>query len=129
MPKAVQTVEQFLRELEHPRKAEIEAVRALVLATHPGVTEHVKWNAPSFCLDGEDRVTMKLQPRNCLQLVFHRGVKVKAGDGFTFEDPSGLLKWVAADRALVTLQDAAELEARGPALARVVRRWMQATRA
>lgn len=128
MPKPGQTVEQFLRELEHPRKAEIEDVRALILGAHPGVTEHVKWNAPSFCFEGEDRVTMKLQPRDCLQLVFHRGAKVKASDGFTFEDPSGLLEWVAADRALVTLQDRAALEAQAPALAAVVSRWLQATR-
>ena len=54
-----------------------------------GSREHVKWNAPSFCYAGVDRVTFRLQPGNRLQLVLHRGAKVRddAAD-FRFEDPT-----------------------------------------
>ena len=78
---------------------------------HPGlerrITEHVKWNAPSFCYAGEDRVTFRLYPEDRAQLVFHRGSRVKDdADAFAFDDDTGLLRWVANDRAVVALRDA-----------------------
>lgn len=41
-------VAEFLRRLEHPLKAEIEALRRVLLAADPAVREGIKWNAPSF---------------------------------------------------------------------------------
>lgn len=39
---------QFMAQLEHPLKREIEEVRMIILSTDDGVTEHIKWKAPSF---------------------------------------------------------------------------------
>ncbi|HEX2516113.1 MAG TPA: DUF1801 domain-containing protein, partial [Chloroflexota bacterium] len=89
---------------------------------------HIKWNAPSFGYDHQDRVTFRLYPKEGVQLIFHRGAKVKASEGFTFDDDSGLLQWLASDRAAVTLLDRRDVEAKGAALASVVQRWMDATR-
>lgn len=123
--KSSDDVEGWLATLKHRRKAEVLAVRALVLRALPGVTEHVKWNAPSFCVDGDDRVTMKLQPGDVVQLVLHRGAKARAAKGFSFEDDSGLVRWVATDRGLVTISD---LGRERRALATLVKRWLLATR-
>ena len=38
----------YIRDLDHPFKAEIEAVRAIILGASPKITERIKWNAPSF---------------------------------------------------------------------------------
>jgi hypothetical protein len=56
------SVDTFLDDLVHPRKAEIEELRAVLLGSSPGMTERVKWNAPSFCVNGDDRITFRLQP-------------------------------------------------------------------
>ena len=90
------TVDSFMADLDHPLKAGIEQLRAAILASNDGITEHVKWNAPSFRYADVDRVTFRLQPGDRLQLVLHRGAKVRddAAD-FRFEDDSGLLDWVA----------------------------------
>lgn len=122
-----EVVDQFMRELEHPRKAEIEYLRQVLLACDSEVTEHVKWNAPSFRFRGDDRVTFRLQPKNRVQLVFHRGVKVKDTEHFGFEDEEGLLEWVSADRAVVTFQDSHDVELKADAVARLASAWMQAT--
>ncbi len=81
----------------HPLKAEIEAVRSLVKGANAALTERIKWNAPSYCLDGDDRITLKLYPPRQVQLIFHRGAKIKDASGFSFSDASGLLAWAAAD--------------------------------
>jgi hypothetical protein len=121
-------VQAFLRDLKHGRKDEVEAVREIILSAHPGITEQIKWNAPSFCIDGDDRITFRLQPGDRVQLVFHRGAR-KRDDAttFSFEDGSGLLEWVARDRALVTFEDLDDVKAKRAAFKDLVRRWMIAT--
>ena len=78
---AKQSVTAFLETLEHPRKAEIERLRAIILAADPTLGEQIKWNAPSFGRNGEDRITFRLQPGDKVDLIFHRGAKVKDTDG------------------------------------------------
>lgn len=120
-------VDGFMAALEHPRKAEVVALRRLILAADRGITERIKWNAPSFGIGGDDRVTMRLAPRGQVQLVFHRGAKPAAADGFTFPDATGRLVWAAPDRATLTVVDAADLKASGAAISALVVRWMMAT--
>lgn len=120
-------VERFLSALEHPLKKEILALRAIILGADKGITERIKWNAPSFCANGDDRITFKLHPPRDVQLIFHRGAKVKATKGFTFDDPSGLMKFVAPDRAVVTFADMAAVKANKPALTKLTVRWIKAT--
>ena len=117
----------LLATLDHPLHAVIVQVRALILSADNQITEHIKWKAPSFCYHGDDRVTMRLYPVEQIQLVFHRGVKVKDATTFAFADPGGRLRWQAADRATVTLQSVQEVDAQAAELAEVVRRWMYAT--
>ena len=43
-------VESLIAAMEPPAAREtVAAVRRLVLASHEGLTEHIKWNGPSFC--------------------------------------------------------------------------------
>lgn len=127
MPRQTDSVDQFMAGLAHPLKAEIEAVRSIVLGADPAITEHIKWNAPSFCYGGDDRVTLRLNPPSKLQLIVHRGAKVKDATGFRFEDATGLVKWVAPDRGVVALGAMADIQANREALADLVRRWVIAT--
>lgn len=122
------TVEQFLDDLTHPRKVEIEELRAAILGSSSGVTEHVKWNAPSFCVKGDDRITFRLQPDDRVELVFHRGAKKRSDSGsFTFADPSGLIEWSTNDRGIVAFRDHDAVRASMPAVVELARRWTDAT--
>ena len=120
-------VNQFIDKLEHPLKAEIEQVRAIILGLDDQITEHIKWNAPSFCYEGEDRLTFNLHSKDQLLLVFHRGAKKRQDNDFKFEDSTGLLKWASNDRATLTLGDMEDVEAKQPALEAIVRKWMKST--
>ena len=127
MPNRTQEVDRFMEGLDHPLKAGIEQLRLAILNSNDQITEHIKWKAPSFRYDDEDRVTFRLYPEDRVQLVFHRGAKVK-GDAanFAFDDHTGLLRWVANDRAVVALWDAEDVEAKRADLVEVVRRWVVA---
>ena len=120
-------VGQFLAALEHPLKAEIERLRAIILCTNDGIAERIKWNAPSFCYQGDDRITMKLHPATRIQLISHRGAKARNAADFAFEDNSGLLKWATIDRGVATFRTMSEIEANEAAIQDLVNRWMIAT--
>ena len=111
--------------LNHPLKEGVEQLRTAILDSNDQITEHIKWNAPSFRYAGEDRVTFRLYPEDRVQLIFHRGSKVRSDAAdFAFEDHTGLLRWVAADRAVVALRDAKDAEAKQRDLVEVVNRWV-----
>lgn len=118
-------VDDFLRTLEHPRKAEIEAVRRLILAASPTIAEGIKWKSPSFRV-AEYFATVNLRAKEGVQLIFHQGAKVtdSATTGIPIEDPAGLLEWLAKDRASVSFKDGKALAAKAEAFQELVRQWI-----
>ena len=88
------------------------------------ITEEVKWNAPSFRTD-DHFATLRLHPPKSLQLILHTGAKVKSHPkAFTIDDPAGLLKWPAGDRAVMTLTSTAELQRHKDQVLRILRQWV-----
>lgn len=125
-PRVDPAVVAFLAALDHPRKADIEAVRALLLDASPTIREGVKWNAPSFRTT-EFFATFHLRARDRVQLVFHRGAKAREAvpGGVPIPDPDGLVAWLGTDRCMVTLGSGAEIQARAPAFQAIVREWIR----
>lgn len=116
----------WLAAQDGPNRRGIDRLSALVRSVEAPWVETIKWNAPSFALKGEDRVTLGVERRGGWRLVLHRGAAVR-GDGFAFEDPAGLARWPSPDRGVVQLRDLAELDSRSTALVDLVRRWVEAT--
>ncbi|OYQ35418.1 hypothetical protein CHU93_01795 [Sandarakinorhabdus cyanobacteriorum] len=119
-----QTVEEFLSALSHRRIDDIRALRRILLGVDPGVSERIKWNAPSFCWAGDDRITMRLHPGDRLELILHRGVKTKDASTFRFVDPTGRIEWAAPDRGVVRINDP---EADIEELVALAKAWFAAT--
>ena len=45
---SAETVDQYLGSLDTPARELVDAVRDIIRQSHPDLTEHIKWNAPSF---------------------------------------------------------------------------------
>jgi hypothetical protein len=116
-------VDAYLAGLTHTHLDGIRRLRGAILGADGRIVEHIKWNAPSFGLGGDDLVTMRLAPRDAFQLVLHRGVAKQPG-AVTIPDPDGLLQWRSRDRAVVDIgAREAELET---AIVTLVRAWIAA---
>lgn len=63
-------VSTYMAELEHPLKAEIEAVRHIIKDADHRLSERIKWNAPSYYYK-EDLVTFNPRTGKNVHLVFH----------------------------------------------------------
>ena len=116
----------LLRDLKHPLKKEIEAVRRIILGASPAISEGVKWKAPSFRTEKEFFATFNLRAKDGVQLIFHLGAKVRPDlKAFKIADPKGLMRWLGKDRALVTLGAGRDIPANRPALEAIVLAWVK----
>jgi hypothetical protein len=123
VPGDTQAVDAFMAALDHPLKTEIEVIRGIIRGAGKGITEHIKWNAPSFVFK-DDFATLKLRPQTAIQVVFHTGAKPK-GKKIDTDDPDGLLKWVASDRAFATFANMTQITSKQAALAAIVQQWIE----
>lgn len=121
------SVNEFLAALNHPRKRDIETLRALVVGIDSRIREEVKWNAPSFYIH-EHFATFKLQPRDTLQVVLHTGAKKRIDiAAIEIDDPAKLVKWASKDRGVVTFDDPQGFENKAHLFADIVRQWVEKT--
>lgn len=116
-------VERFVDALDHPRRREVAALRAILLGIDPAICEAIKWNAPSFRTT-EHFATMNLRSKNGLLLILHLGAKKATLPERAIVDPQGLLKWLGPDRASLVFRDEAEILAKKDVLSSLVRQWI-----
>ena len=121
-----EAVDRFMATLEHPFKAEIEAIRLLMLAVDPGIREGIKWNAPSFRTT-EYFATTNLRSRAGVGIILHLGARVRKlpAGGVKIDDPTKLLKWLGKDRAMVEFGNSRDLGEKAAAFQSVLRQWIE----
>src|SRR5215471_19423738 len=88
-------VDEFLGKLDHPFKAEVQAIREIIKGVNTHITEQIKWNAPSFSYKGEYLVTFNLHATHQVHPVFHHPAIAQV--------KSGLLEGDYKDRRMVYL--------------------------
>ena len=105
--------------MDHDRQAEVDALRQLVLDADPRLVEIVKWNSPSFTLDGEDVLTISAGPRGPVRLILHRGTGIKEHKSAA-PASDGLLTWHSDIRASL------RADADPAAITAAIRAWLSA---
>lgn len=106
-------VDEFLQELSHPLKAEVEAIRSIIKGVNKEINEEIKWNAPSFNYKGEYLVTFNLRDTKRIHLVFHNP-KIS-------NVKSELLEGDYKDRRMTYFADMKELKAKKAELEKTIR--------
>lgn len=123
-------VTDFLDELKHPFRNEIEQLRNYILSANAALTENIKWNGPNYCLDNADRITMRIQPpTKQVQLIFHRGAsKQTQPKDKLISNKSKILVWKENDRAIVTFKSMQDIESAKAELTSIVTDWIIAAK-
>lgn len=106
-------VDAFLRDLHHPLKVEIEAVRAIIKGVDKDINEEVKWKAPSFNYKGEYLVTFNLWETKRIHLVFHNPMIANV--------KSKLLEGNNEHRRMMFLADRKDIKAKKPELEKILK--------
>ncbi|WP_339697730.1 DUF1801 domain-containing protein [uncultured Roseivirga sp.] len=121
-----QQVIDFLDQAQHPLRSEIDYLRNIINNSAPELTEHIKWNAPSFMLNGDDCITFNLPPnQKTIRLVFHQGAKKKEQPSARFiSDTPDWFKWATNDRAVVTFSSKEDIKSKEEQIITLIKEWV-----
>jgi len=89
------TVDEFLNDLNEDRRQQVEALRTIIKNVNSDLTEHIKWNSPSYIFDGEDRITFNMHYPDQTMVLIHMGATRKENKKVDpiMKDTTGLIKW------------------------------------
>ncbi|WP_285008590.1 DUF1801 domain-containing protein [Pedobacter faecalis] len=118
----------LLDEINHPLRAQIEELRAIILSAAPSMEENIKWNGPNYQHLERDRVTLKVQPAKDFHLILHAGARIKSEpiDHQTV-DPGRLFTWKSNDRGILQIKNAGGFDECKAQLGGIIGRWIEAT--
>jgi hypothetical protein len=127
MPK---THQEFMSQFEDERKPLVEALLNAIIEECPTLTETIKWNAPTFCDNEKDRLTMMLHKKDKVGLILHTGVKVKEDKKAPrlYTDDTELLEWNSNIRATISFSDLADFLSKRNRFKKAVKRWIEETK-
>ena len=127
MAATVKSVDDFLGALEPEPRAQVEDLRRIILALRPPVTEHIKWNSPSYVHDGIDRITVNTRNKaGAVQLILHFDTarpEDRAAPPL-MPDDTGLIRWLSDIRGVITLPPGTSAASLEPALSVTLTRWL-----
>jgi len=121
------TVEEFINDLSDDKRLQVNLLRNLILNTEPHLEEHIKWNAPSYVLNGEDRITFNLMNKQgVVKLILHMGATHKENKKGTpiMQDESRLMEWSSDIRGMITFVSIEDINSNMTALKKVIKDWL-----
>lgn len=107
-------VDAWFEARRHPQLELMRAVRAVILAADPRVSETIKWSTPTFAYRG-NIASINPAAKAYLSLLFHRGATI-SGDHPILEGGGDVARYARFDSA-------DDLAARRHELEAVVRAW------
>ncbi len=120
------TVDAFLDELDEDRRSQVQKLREYILEEDTSLTEHIKWNAPSYVKDGEDRITFNtMNKEQLVKLVFHMGATRKEDKkGEPILQSSTIIEWVSDIRGYMTFRNLEEITSQEKEIKQTVHDWL-----
>lgn len=121
------TLDAFYAHQSGDTKAQVDALRQVILSAEPRLAETLKWNAPNFVFEGEDRLTMNLMNKEGkVKLILHRGAVTKEDKTAlpVMTDPSGLIVWNSDIRGTITFDSSQHIHQVREQLTALVRDWL-----
>lgn len=109
-------VDAFMQALDHPFKAELAALRAMILGVSPEIQEDIKWQCPTFEYRGT-MASLVVRTKKAAHLMFHRGTLL--------DDPTGILEGDGPQVRKVLFDSLDSIADRQPVITGLVESWMQ----
>jgi hypothetical protein len=104
-----------MKTLEHPLKAEMEAVRAIIIKASSKITEDFKWGGPSYFYK-EDMATINPKIKNYVAVIFHQGSLIM--------DDSGMFEEATKGKAYAKFYSMDDVTKHKTALTKAVKSWI-----
>lgn len=115
--KNIETVDEYMTKLKHHLKAEVEALRSIILNANSKIAERVKWNSPSFYYK-KDLAAFNLRAVGFVHIVF------VFYNGDMIHESGGLLEGDYKDRRMAKFYSMEDIISKKTLLEKVVNDWL-----
>lgn len=109
-------VDEFMANLKHPLKAELQRVREIILGADKKMTEVIKWGGPTFVYKG-NLATLTPRSKRFVNLFFQTGATIPNGHG--------ILEGDAREVRVARFHDMKDIAEKEAALKAVVQEWIR----
>jgi len=121
-------VTNFLDQINPSLRGEIECLRSIIMSTGMNLSEGIKWNAPNYSINGNDRITLRINSPKMIQIIFHRGAKVQEQPPERIlDDKYTILLWKENDRAIASFKSLNEIQDNILILKEIITKWIEST--
>lgn len=127
MAEKILSVDDFLATLDTAQRSQVVNLRRIILAAAPELTEHIKWNSPSYVHDGIDRVTINVRNReHVVQLIFHMDTARPEDRNAppVMTDETGLIRWLSDIRGVIPLAPTEAVDDKTVELSTAITQWL-----
>ena len=122
-----ETVAEFLDELDEDILDQVNELRGIIFEAEPELIENIKWNAPNYVHEGEDRITFNVMNKEGkVKLVLHMGATKKEDKKAKsiLNDPNRLGESASNIRTVITFDSLPDILAKEDGLKDILRRWL-----
>ena len=119
-------VDEFLANLTEDRRQQVNALRQIISSVNKDLSEHIKWNSPSYIYNGEDRLTFNMHYPDKTILLLHMGATRKEDRRSKpiMNDESGLIIWNSNIRGTLSFSTLDEIENHTPHIEKIIAQWL-----
>lgn len=121
------TIDEFMGSLDGDKRMQITVLRQVIVSVDPAIREHIKWNAPSYVLDGEDRVTFNVMNKEgVVKLVLHMGATRKENktDSPVLVEENEIIEWNSDIRGTISFKSMEDVTSNKAALSLILKKWL-----
>jgi hypothetical protein len=122
------TIEEFLNDLNGDKRAQVDAIRELILDLGFELEESIKWNAPNYNYKDVDRITFNtMNKEGKIKLVLHFGTdrkENKKGEPVIKNTPDFVF-WNSDIRATLTFDSEDDVKEKKADLKELLTKWLQ----
>lgn len=118
------TVAEILDDLSPDKRKQVEALRDIIMVSG-SVSEHVKWNSPSYVHDNEDRITFNLHGSD-IKILIHMGATRKEDKNGKpiLDDATGIVTWSSDIRGIISFKNMDDISTKRLEFIDVLKRWL-----
>ena len=121
------TVDEYMNGLDDNRRFQVQMLRQYILNEEPSLIEHIKWNAPSYVKDDEDRITFNtMNKERVVKVVFHMGATRKENkNGQPILKDTNLIEWASDIRGYATFRSLDEIISNEKPIKKLIHDWLE----
>lgn len=125
--KKYKTLEEFFEDQSGDKLKQIMLVRELIFGAEPSLQETLKWNAPNYTHNAEDRVTFNvMNKQEIVKVIIHMGASKKEDKSGKpiLDDVSGMVAWNSDIRGTISFESFEDIQTKSGQFKKIVADWV-----